>query len=656
MGRSSLRPLYLLTGLAFTLSAACGGKTADTAVEIPRGDCDPLDPAICALPYPSSFFLEEADTVTGYQIAYGETSLPGLVLKQHLDPWLHNEPDGFSTVSGITAYFENASLEGAVRHWEIENYRATDVKTVLIDVETGERVPHWVELDDSAEEPEDKLLILRPAQPMRHGARHVVAIRGLVDTDGNVFAASDAFAALRDGEVTEDTDVESRRGHFEDVVFPAIEAQGFSRDELQLAWDFVTVSSEHSLGRVRWMRDDLLDFLNDGAPEYTIDEREDYDCGEEGVDIATHLGGFFETPLYTETDGAGTLLTRDSEGMPYRNGEASVDFTVRIPCSLATDAQSGLFLQYGHGLFGTRGEVTSGYLGELANDFGWVLGAIEWDGMTTADLPMIATMMIDTPERFSVMPERTMQGLVNAVAFLRLARLAFPTDENFLVDGQPLVDGERYGFYGNSQGGILGGAYVAMSPDLARGVLGVPSTPFSLVLPRSSHRDEFMPLLDYSMSPRERMLYLILAQTVWDPGDAAGWLRAISLEPEDDLPEKSVLIQAGIGDAQTSTVGARVMARAYQAASVAPAPREIFGVEEQEGGFYGSAIAEWSFPGTDAEPEDVVGPNPDTDTHDCVRVQPEAWEQLRDFVETGVVNQYCDGGCIGPEVTVCTSG
>ena len=63
--------------------------------------------------------------------------------------------------------------------------------------------------------------------------------------------------------------------------------------------------------------------------------------------------------------------------------------------------------------------------------------------------------------------------------------------------GDPLsiIDPTKLWYYGNSQGGILGGAYLALNPDIPRGVLGVPGTPYSLLFQRSADFTPFFGLL-----------------------------------------------------------------------------------------------------------------------------------------------------------------
>ena len=48
-----------------------------------------------------------------------------------------------------------------------------------------------------------------------------------------------------------------------------------------------------------------------------------------------------------------------------------------------------------------------------------------------------------------------------------------------------------------------------------------------------------------------------------------------------------------------------------------------------------------------------VPPNKDGDTHECPRREPAAQEQLRDFLEDGVVNQYCEGVCESLRAEIC---
>jgi hypothetical protein len=209
-------------------------------------------------------------------------------------------------------------------------------------------------------------------------------------------------------------------------------------------------------------------------------------------------------------------------------------------------------------------------------------------------------------------------------------------------------------FYGNSQGAIVGGAYVALSTEVERGVLGVGGMPYSLLLSRSADFDPFLAMLQADFSDQRDIALLISAfQTAWDPGESAGYAYALSRDPLPGAPPKRLLLQVAIGDAQVSTLGAHIAARALGAASVAPAVRPIWGVAEQEAPIDGSAIAEWRYSDGPEEPYGNVPPDQERDTHECPRREPMAQDQLTTFLESGIVEQYCVGMCESTRAGLC---
>lgn len=625
------------------------------------GPCNPIDPALCALPYPSRFHMREADTPTGYRVAFTREALPVNSNGVELDPVYLGEKDGFSTLGAMLFFFRDLDLAGTVGHENLGDYALPGAKTVVLDAETGERVPHWIELDRTAPSADERLAIIHPAAPLRHGTRYVVGVRGLQTQGGDPVAVSPAFAALRDQTPTEDGSVEGQRARYDAEVFPALAAAGFPRAELQLAWDFVTVSRETSLKRMQWLRQDVLAAIGPEGPPYEIDAVEDADCSNPDTAIGRTIRLTMTVPLYTEEDAPGTLLTRDADGMPVRNGEKEVEVMLRIPCSLIDQPtpRSGRVVQYGHGLLGGHGEAEGGYLSRMADENGWVILASDWTGMKAEDTLGIVQILTENPTNFPAVPERTMQGFTEFIAAMRLATGALVEDKALqMLAGDMTVysaiDPTKRSYYGNSQGGILGAAYLALSPDIERGVLGVGGTPYVLLLPRSADFDQFFALLkNYYPDHRDIILLISLFQNLWDPGEAAGWARAMNQEPDPEVGPKQALLQVAIGDAQVTTLGAHVQARAYGAATVAPQTRPVWGVEEKPPGFTGSALVEWYYSDVPPEPVENVPPDKSFDPHECPRREAAAQKQLRDFLETGVVNQYCEGKCEGLREVTC---
>lgn len=642
--------------LAAALLLGC--RPTDTDVPTPEGPsgCDPLDPSVCMFPFPSDHFLaDDPSTPSGKRVAIGPTAMPVNDAGTQLTPTFWNEKDGWSTNSQLLFFFEDASADGLVPWTEIERYADADARTVIVDLETGERVPHFADLDASADSDRERSIVLRPVVPLEHTRRYAVGVRGLVTTSGAPIAPSPAFQALRDGTDSGLDDVESRRARFDDSVFPALEAAGVPRAELQLAWDFTTGSRETSLGRMVWMRDDAREAVGPTGPSYTIAGVEDADCAVEGTRIGRTVEIEAVAPLYTEQDGPSTLLTRGADGMPVRNGETTFGVTVRIPCSVLADPGPARILQYGHGLLGSRDEVRTGWLAGLADDAGWILAATDWTGMSEDDIASIISMAADDPSRFAIVPERSMQGLVQQLLVVPLLRGPIREDPALTgPGGEILLHDTLVDYYGNSQGAIMGGALVALSPEFGRGVLGVSGTNYGLTLTRS-HDFELYFLVFKQAFRDERDIALIvqgMLQQVWDPAEGAGYLHAMSRDPLPGTPPHDILIHTAIGDTQVTTIGGQLQARAYGAKLVEPAARDVFGVEEAPPGFTGSALVEWVYP--DAAEEIVPNVPPEgPDPHECPRREPDGKLQIRAFLETGVVEQPCVGVCGSTVAETC---
>ncbi|MDP2315432.1 MAG: hypothetical protein Q8P41_21220 [Pseudomonadota bacterium] len=629
---------------------ACTDKNDDTAGVTPReySDCDPISYDYCSLPYPSSFYLRpDETTVTGYRVHLGATTIPETHQGYQPPPDLWNELDGFSPMGPILARFPDLALTGVPGHDDIGASVADDAPIVLVDMETGERMPYFAELDlAGVHVPGREFLFIRPVVPLRNGHRYAVGVRNLVDTSGAAIVASEGYAALRDGTATDNWDIEGRREAYE-AIYTTLEGAGWARAETILAWDFVVASKEKITGRAQWMRDDALSRFPAGGPAYVIDSVTD----EVSDTIYREIEGHLTAPLYLEEDAPDTLLTRDEDGMPLYNGDTSVRFTIRIPRTAVENPRPLKLLQYGHGLLGSQDEVGSGYLGEMANRYGYVLFATDWRGMSENDLDAITLMLVTEIGRFGIIPEGGHQGLVEFVAAAAMmqgdmaadASVMFPDAESGELVS--VIDPTEVLYYGNSQGGILGGVYLAMSPVIERGVLGVPGMPYSLLLSRSSDFTPFFALFQAIYRDQEDIsFWMALLQNLWDSAEPGGWGRQMIEDPIDGVPVKRVLLQDAIGDAQVSTIGAQNMARAYGASLIETPFAEIWGLGIEPSGFAGSALVEYEH-GAPAVPTTNVPPDDAYDTHEDTRRTPAAQEQLNTFLATGLVEQYCDGAC-----------
>jgi hypothetical protein len=127
---------------------------------------------------------------------------------------------------------------------------------------------------------------------------------------------------------------------------------------------------------------------------------------------------------------------------------------------------------------------------------------------------------------FKIVPDRLHQGMLNAIVLMRMVTSpAFVKDASVTFNGKQVIStspSDRF-YNGNSQGGIMGGVYMAVSPDVTRGVLGVGGGPYALLLPRSSDFSDLFTILKIRY-PRsiDRMIILTLMQMLWDKMDPAG--------------------------------------------------------------------------------------------------------------------------------------
>jgi len=618
--------------------------TAEEILDPGTPECEPVVDSHCLLPFPSSHFLvEDPDTPTGFRVNFQEASLPVNIDDVGVTPGWWNEKDGFSTSGPLIAHFPGVDVGVLISHLDLDAYLDDDVTTVILNAETGARVPHFAELEVASEDPDHQALLIRPAVPLDHATRYVVGIRGLTDSGGTALPTAEGFRVLRDDEDAATQDLEDRRAHYEQTVFPALEAAGFERPELQLAWDFVTVSAENSLGRMLTVRDDAIERLGDAGPDFTVDEVTESDCAS-GATIGRTVTGTLSAPLYLEDWEPGSVLTRDEQGMPYYNGQVDVPFTVRVPCSLIEAPRAGAVVQVGHGVLGSQDEVYGGWLGEMADEHGWVLVAVDWTGMKADDIGDITLALITSPGDFSMIPERLHQGYVEFLAAERMVAGGMAAHEVLTSGGVSLVDPERRYFYGISQGAILGGGYATWNPDISRAALQVGGAPFSLILTRSWNFDPFLQILEVQYDDWiDISLLMGLFQQLWDPGESGGWSNFMDGASVDDTtPPTDYLLQTGIGDTSVSTLAGQYLARAFGASLVSPAVRPVWGLEEREPPFEGSALVEYDY-GYD-EPVEATH-DEETEAHWRAPSEPTGVEQVGIFFEQGLIEHTCDGPC-----------
>ena len=609
-----------------------------------RGDCNPIDQGLCSLPFPSDFYMEGEED--DQRLQFSSASLPVNIDDVVIRPEYLNALKGYSIGSSLYTYLEDATLDGVVQWPNLESYTEKDVKTILINIKDNSRIPHHVELEYySMQKQGNSLFIIRPMVPLEHDSTYVVGIRNIKNTEGANVKAPKNFALLRDNpkklsKKTENTDILRQETNYNEIIFPALEQEGFERDSLQMAWSFTTAKKSHQQNRSFHMKELTDQWLLENQISYEIIEVQEENCEEDQGRI---ISGTFTAPLFLEDNALGSILSRDAQGLPYVTGETTPHFDVLIGCSLISDPQQSTkaLVEYGHGLLGTSSEMKSWFNHDMASQEPFVFYAANWTGLSFRDSGPITLALIEDPALFITVPERTQQGwMEHYVLHHLMMQDDFMNDSDVQVDGENVLDAENSYFYGNSAGAILGGGYVALHGGFDKIVLGVGGMPFAHFLTRSTGFAPFLQVLETLYEDwREITLLIGLFENQWEPSEAIGWV--------DELQDTPILLQNAVGDPLVPALGGHVMARAYNVDLVSPAVRDIWGIEKVSSPVTsGRGITEW-----DIGVEDVVESYPvpiditDYSPHDYPRSSRNGIEQILHFFETGEIINPCLAAC-----------
>ena len=224
-----------------------GNDGGNEILEIPHSDgCDNINPIHCMLPFPSNAFLvDDSTTVTGKRINYAADSLPGSGSKSVIEIPLINQMDGFSTSTQIiTAFSSIPIIDILASQNNIALSMNSGHQTMLVNMDTGDLVEHWVELDARAEEGEAVILHIRTIKHLEFNTEYGVLVHGLSDGLGELIEPSQALSAIMDGNATDSSDIEDRRGEISLLIDYFTEEKNVEKSGIQAIWSFTTNSAE----------------------------------------------------------------------------------------------------------------------------------------------------------------------------------------------------------------------------------------------------------------------------------------------------------------------------------------------------------------------------------------------------------------------------
>ena len=189
------------------------------------------------LPFPSGAFLsEDSSQDTGYRLTIDGQAIPDSRSAVSDNLVILDRLDGFSPSTQIfTAFDEVPNITGMASQFDIEASIMEGHGSVLLNMDTGEKVFHWIEVDARAQEGEETLLFLRTIEGLDHDTSYAVGFRGLLDSAGHQINPHEGFRALRDNISTSSVGIEEQREHYEEM-FSSLDSSGFERASLQAAW------------------------------------------------------------------------------------------------------------------------------------------------------------------------------------------------------------------------------------------------------------------------------------------------------------------------------------------------------------------------------------------------------------------------------------
>jgi hypothetical protein len=619
----------------------------------PHLGCDPLVPEFCGFPFPSNVYtVPDAATATGRRVSFLPEMHPASFNGPQATTEAWTRSDGFSSGGNAITQLPGATAAGLPTAAEVERSLDADCPSILLDVETGERILHWTEVDKTAGDPAKRGILIHPAVPLRDGARYVAALRGVRDAGGATIAPSAGFAALRDGTSSDEPSIEARRELYEEI-FGALTDAGVDTGELQIAWDYTTASRANTTDWLVHMRDTAYELGGTDGPAYTITS---VDSELDPANIAFRVRGTMTVPLFLTNPDPGAFLVFGGDGLPIPNPDQptyEVEWQLLIPQSALTSPAK--LLQYGHGLLGEATQIESGHFRSFCNLNNYAVFSTKLVGMASEDENFIGDKVsAGELDELTSMFDRLHQGFVNNLMVMRMMSRGMDTDATY----GNYLDGSRRFYWGISQGGISGGVLMALSEDVERGTLEVMGQPYAVLLNRSVDFDPFFALMAFQYpDPRSRLLLLDMLQMLWDRVEPAGYTKYTFDEPFAGSPaDRRLLLRVAIGDHQVTTFAGHTMARAMGAKHLDTGLRDVFGLESVTGPVDapGAVYAEWDF-GLPPEPACNLPLRTCEDPHGELRKLDDARAQIHQFFDTGVIANTCVAGlCSHPELSGCT--
>jgi hypothetical protein len=623
----------------------------------PDPKCHPFAPAgECLLPFPSSFYQKaDTTTATGMRVALPPEAMPLSQIGVPMDPARLNLADGFSPATPIVVNFRVRVDETLLPTVDDPTQSLQPNSTVqLFRFDTGDRVPLFAEVDKNVTDPmEDQVLLIHPLTRLLPKTRYVVALRGMKDTSGNEIHVA-PFDALVAGNIADG----SRLHELPDYapIFAMMEKAGLSRSVLTMAWDFTTGSDEQLHSHLLSMRDSAFATWEKMQLKYDVTPTPNI------VDdhLLIELVGTFDVPSFLVDDTPPAVLKLDDAGNPVYRGVSKYPLVVHVPKCAQDPANYPLpIMVFGHGLFGLAlSEMNSGYQKQVIDQLCMIQVGTDWIGLSNNDISTIVSHVLANFTNFPIVTDRLQQAQLNFAMLAHMATRLLPSDPNLMINGKPITDGSQIYYYGISQGGIEGNTFMAITPDVLRGVVNVAGGEYSIMLTRSVDFIMLKSALNVTYpAQRDQEVLLAFSQAYFDFSDPISFVTYSIQAPLPGLDgkpmaPKHILLQESKNDAQVTNIATRIIVRGMGVPLLDPANESVYGIPEAMGPL-DSAYTQWDIHPM-PPPESGNVPIPTTEgigymgyqAHGGIRKLPQLIDQLGKFFKPdGKVVATCNGPC-----------
>jgi hypothetical protein len=544
---------------AIALSAAVFPSCSSSADE-PAPVVALYDGAAAMAPFPSDHFLVGGHVVLG-PAAHGD---PLLRAYRRTVPELE-ELDGFATSSGAFFRFSD----------EIDASDPTSLAQaiVFVDVDRQERVPASVRYaswhEDGRAVAPDFTVFVEPSAPLAPKTRHlVVVLDELRSKSGAPVRAAPATRALLGGDA---------EGAYGTAVRAALAASGLASEHVVAATMFTTAAVHDAMATV-------AKTIREGPPPAAsaliVDKRATAP-GDERV----RFWGTFAAPEHRAPRPDGRWSVRD--GAPVTRSIAQLEYFLTFTHPERPGPKP--IVVFGHGLGRDKDmswEIAE-YLAELdvaivaidAPEHGsrhdppfppggtdQVSSTLDFIGVDL-DTRSIDVGLARDDFRQLASDQLHLFRLVSAMTTLDVLPAGAP-------DGAPDVDPSRLLYMGVSFGAVIGSTVLAFVPEVRAASLTAGGAPLGTVL-RDSQMLRLLVnnILPEDASETDFARFIVVAQSIADPGDPASYAAFVAREPFPGITGwrgADVLAQEAVGDGIIPNSATAALARALGLAQVEP--------------------------------------------------------------------------------------